>query len=113
MGRRGMLMAVAALLLPASAQALTANQTVLVDRLSGDAPLPYDDSGLALVSSSSTGVPAEFGSQNTGPSISADGTRVAFASNSKTLTPESDGSEQIYVKDLTTGAIELVSRGDG
>ena len=33
-------MAVAALLLPASAQALTANQTVLVDRLSGDAPLP-------------------------------------------------------------------------
>jgi Tol biopolymer transport system component len=154
-----MLMAVAALLLPASAQALTANQTVLVDRLSGDAPLPYDgagrgfiegkaintngcyvvfiadsdplfagddngarniyrlsrcdDSGLALVSSSSTGVPAEFGSQNTGPSISADGTRVAFASNSKTLTPESDGSEQIYVKDLTTGAIELVSRGDG
>ena len=31
MGRRGMLMAVAALLLPASAQALTANQTVLVD----------------------------------------------------------------------------------
>jgi len=146
--------------LPAgSAYALAPNQTVLVDRPSGNAALPYDGAGRGfveakgissngcfvlfvsdsdplfdgddnsarnifrlsrcgtpgrtLVNTSDTGVPAEFGTQNTTASISSDGTRVAFTSNSKMLEPESDGRDEVYVKDLTTGALELVSRGDG
>src|SRR3954453_22330413 len=159
MRRRGTLIALAALLLPASAWGLTTNQTVLVDRPSGDAPLPYDGAGrgfvapkaisadgcyvvfvadsdplfagddngarniyrlsrcgaggLVLVNASASGAPAEFGSQNTSASIPADGNRISFTSTSATLEPESNGSTQVYVKDLTSGALQIVSRGDG
>jgi hypothetical protein len=160
MGRLGTLAAIAALLVTAaSAQALTVNEAVLVDRPSGGVPLPYDGAGrgfveskaistdgcfvlfvsesdplfagddngarnlyrysrcgapaVAQVNTSSSGVPAEFGTTSGGASISADGTRVAFTSDSRTLDPLSDGSDQVYVKDLATGVLELVSRGDG
>ena len=159
MKRRGTLGVIVALALPADAQALTANQTVLVDRLSGGAPLPYDGAGrgfiqgkaisadgcyvlfvsdsdplfagdndaarnlyrysrcgapqVVQVNTSSTGVPAEAGTTSAGASISDDGTRVAFQSNSRTLHPLADGSDQLYVKNLTSGDLELVSRGQG
>src|SRR5262245_12944194 len=149
MKRRRTLWAVAALFLPADAEALSTNQTVLVDRPSGDAPLLYDGSGrgfvqtkainadgcyvlfvadsdalfdgddnggrnlfrfsrcgppqIVQVNTSSTGVPAELGTTSAAASISDDGNRVAFQAGSKTLDPLSDGSDQIYVKDLTTG----------
>src|SRR6478752_422553 len=149
MGRWGTLIAIAAVLLPASARGLTTNQVALVDRPSGNAPLPYngaafgsverkaisangceivfesdsdplfagDENGarnlyrysrcttptLVQVNTSSSGVPAEFGSTVFGESISSDGNRVAFLSNSKTLDPLSAGSPQVYVKDLTSG----------
>jgi Tol biopolymer transport system component len=158
MRRRGAAVAIVALALPASAAALTVNQTVLLDRPSGDAPLPYDGAGrgfvqaksisadgcyivfsadsdplfagddngarnlfrysrcggptVVQVNTSSSGVPAEFGTTSAGASISDDGNRVAFRSASKTLDPLSDGSPQIYVKDLTTGVLKLVSRGE-
>jgi Tol biopolymer transport system component len=48
------------------------------------------------------------------PSLSADGTRVAFQSRSTNLDDaDSDGLEDIYVKDLTpTGAVRLASTSD-
>src|SRR4051794_28691784 len=159
MKRWGTLRAVAALFLPADAEALSTNQTVLVDRPSGGAPLFYDgsergfvqakaisadgchvlfvadsdalfagdDNGarnlfrfsrcgspqIVQVNTSSTGLAAELGTTSAGASISDDGNRVAFRADSKTLDPLSDGSDQVYVKDLTSGELELVSRGDG
>jgi Tol biopolymer transport system component len=153
-----MLAAIVALVLPATATALTANQVVLVDRPSGDAPLLYDGAGrgfiqakaisadscyilfvsdsdplfagddngarnlyrysrcggptVVQVNTSSSGVPAEFGTTSAGASISDDGNRVAFRAASQTLDPLSDGSDQVYVKDLTTGELKLVSRGE-
>ena len=68
-----MLMAVAALLLPASAQALTANQTVLVDRLSGDAPLPYDGAGRGFIE---------------GKAINTNGCYVVFIADSDPLSSQ-------------------------
>ena len=159
MWRRGAVVAIVELALPASATALTTNQTVLLDRPSGDAALPYDGAGrgfvqaksisadgcyvvfvadsdplfagddngarnlfrysrcggptVVQVNTSSSGVPAEFGTQPAPePTISDDGNRVAFRADSKTLDPQSDGSPQIYVKDLTSGVLELVSRGE-
>jgi Tol biopolymer transport system component len=44
------------------------------------------------------------------PQFSPDGTKVAFASFSGNLVPGgANGSEQVYLKDLTTGAVTLVS----
>jgi Tol biopolymer transport system component len=159
MWRRGTLAAVVLLALPTAAQALITNQTVLVDRLSGAADLPYDGAGrgfiqpkaisadgcfvlfvadsdplfagddngarnlfrysrcgaptVVQVNTSSSGVPAEFGTTSAGASISNDGNRVAFTSNSASLDPQSVGSDEVYVKDLTTGVLKLVSRSDG
>jgi Tol biopolymer transport system component len=157
---QGVIAAIVLLALPAAAaQALGPNATILVDRPSGNAALPYDGAGrgfieskaisangcfvlfvadsdplfagddnmgrnlyrlsrcggptLVQVNTSDTGIPAEGLTTNALSSISADGTRVAFQSNAKTLEPGADGSDQIYVKDLTTGALELVSRGNG
>ncbi len=54
-------------------------------------------------------VPANFGSGN--PSISADGRFVAFLSFSPDLVPgdTNGGAADVFVKDLQTGAIEIVS----
>lgn len=48
------------------------------------------------------------------PSISADGSRVAFYSGAPDLSAENNDSVQnVYVRDLQTGATRLVSRADG
>ncbi len=48
------------------------------------------------------------------PAISGDGRYVAFASRAKNFSPAAkSGKRQIYVKDMKTGAVTLVSRGDG
>ncbi len=45
-----------------------------------------------------------------GPSLSSDGTRVAFGSLSTNLDPrDTDARADVYVKDLSTGALTLVS----
>ena len=47
-------------------------------------------------------------------SISADGTKVAFMSDASNLVPgDTDGTTDIFVKDLTTGAITLASNLTG
>ena len=43
--------------------------------------------------------------------FSPDGTKIAFASNARNLGPASDGTDQVYLKDLATGAVTLVSVG--
>jgi Tol biopolymer transport system component len=43
------------------------------------------------------------------PVFSPDGTKIAFASTDTNLGPASNGQSQIYIKDLTTGAVTLVS----
>lgn len=66
---------------------------------------------LILASTNDGGVKGDFNA--TEPSISAKGTKVAFASDSTNLDPAASGlSDQIYVKNLTTGDISLVSTSD-
>ena len=66
------------------------------------------------VNTSSGGTAAEAGSDVDVPTISTDGRYVAFRSNAGNLVPGATaGTYQIYVKDLSTGAIELASRGNG
>jgi Tol biopolymer transport system component len=48
------------------------------------------------------------------PAISADGRYVAFVSRAKNLSPAAkSGRLEIYVRDMTTGAVTLVSRASG
>jgi Tol biopolymer transport system component len=48
------------------------------------------------------------------PAISANGRFVAFASNASNLSPDdTDAATDIFVRDLQTGALALVSRADG
>jgi Tol biopolymer transport system component len=70
------------------------DRTVLVSRLGPGGPLGNGDSGR--------------------PSISADGRYVAFQSRADNLSPRDPDEEQdVFVKDLQTGRITLVSRGLG
>jgi Tol biopolymer transport system component len=71
-------------------------------------------SPLAQVNTSSDGTPAEPLSDSEGASISADGRYVAFSSDAANLMPGVTAREdEIFVKDLATGTLELASRGDG
>ena len=71
-------------------------------------------SPLAQVNTSSSGIPAEPFSDNEGATISADGRYVAFSSDAGNLVPGvTAGQDEIFVKDLATGTLELASRGDG
>lgn len=67
---------------------------------------------LTLASTSATGEKGNFGTVGL-LSISADGTRVAFESQSTNLHPEdTDNVQDIYVKDLVTGEVFLASSSD-
>src|SRR4051794_12661185 len=63
----------------------------------------------------STGEDGKGGDGNSlEPATSGDGRFVAFAPRAKTLTPAAkNGKRQIFVKDIQTGAVTLVSRADG
>ncbi len=64
---------------------------------------------LTLVSRSATGVKGNGASSH--PSVSADGTKVAFLSFASNLHPDdTDTLADLFVKDLVTGAVTLVSR---
>jgi hemolysin type calcium-binding protein/WD40 repeat protein len=66
---------------------------------------------LTLVSASDTGVKGNGDSFS--PSLSADGTKVAFFSFATNLDPaDTDSSTDVYVKDLATGDIALASTSD-
>jgi uncharacterized repeat protein (TIGR01451 family) len=69
--------------------------------------LPGD---LILASTSDEGIKTEFGAIQ--PSLSADGTRVAFVSGSDILDPVVPVGPGIYVKDLATGDVVLASTSD-
>ena len=63
---------------------------------------------------SSDGTPAEPISDSEGATISADGRYVAFSSDAANLVPGVTArQDEIFLKDLVTGTLELVSRGDG
>jgi Tol biopolymer transport system component len=48
------------------------------------------------------------------PALSGDGRYVAFASRAKNLSPAAkSGKREIFVKDMSTGTVTLVSRADG
>jgi Tol biopolymer transport system component len=65
---------------------------------------------LVLASSGPTGVKAAGQSFQTGRSLSADGTRVAFQSLASNLLPaDGDTASDIYVKQISTGALQLAS----
>ena len=71
-------------------------------------------SPLTQVNTSSDGTPAEPLSDNEGATISADGRYVAFSSDAANLVPGVTArADEIFVKDLATGTLELASRGDG
>jgi hypothetical protein len=64
---------------------------------------------LMLVATSDTGVKANRGSS--GGLLSADNTKVAFTSSATNLDPaDTDDNADVYVKNLNTGKIDLVSR---
>jgi Tol biopolymer transport system component len=65
-----------------------------------------------LVSASKAGKGGDGNSLE--PSISGDGRYVAFASRAKNLSPAAkSGKREIFVKDMSTGTVTLVSRADG
>ena len=67
---------------------------------------------LTLASTSDTGEKGN-GSSGPSPSLSADGTYVAFTSLSTNLDPaDTDDTTDVYVKDLVTGDITLASTSD-
>ncbi|MBR0870827.1 PD40 domain-containing protein [Bradyrhizobium tropiciagri] len=64
---------------------------------------------ITRVSTSATGAQAN-GFQTTNPAFSPDGSKVAFYSDADNLVPDdTDDTRDIFVKDLTTGAITLVA----
>ena len=66
---------------------------------------------LTLVSAGDDGTKGDLDSNS--PSISADGTKVAFSSQASNLDPaDTDSIFDIYVKDLVTGDLDLVSTAD-
>jgi uncharacterized repeat protein (TIGR01451 family) len=67
---------------------------------------------LHLVSSSAAG--AGGNGESLGPSVSSDGTLVAFFSTATNLHPaDTDGEYDVFVKNLLTGEVILVSRAAG
>src|SRR4051794_11964428 len=65
---------------------------------------------LASRAADGTAASGESGS----PSISADGNRVAFSSDATNLVPgDTNGFTDVFVKNMTTGAVTLVSRANG
>lgn len=86
--------------------ATSGSQVVRKDRLTGD---------LVLASANALGQPVSGSAsgQARDASISADGRFVSFRSDSTNLTGAPSGVECVYVKDLQTGAVELVSRTTG
>ena len=68
---------------------------------------------ITLVSTSDGGTKGDGDSGFFGLSLSADGTRVAFHSESTNLDPaDTDSGLDVYVKDLVTGDITLASTSD-
>lgn len=69
-----------------------------------------------IVDADAAGVPGDDGGGGAMPGdadISATGRYVVFQMASTNLTPESDTSSHVYVKDMETGSIELVDRASG
>jgi outer membrane protein OmpA-like peptidoglycan-associated protein len=94
------------------AVAFRSNSTNLVPADTDKTPDMYvknlTTGNLLLASTSDQGVKGNSASE--GPSISADGTKVAFRFNGTNLDPgDTDTIGDIYVKDLTTGDITLAS----
>jgi Tol biopolymer transport system component len=82
----------------------------------GDAQVYRRDTltgAIELVSRSSgaTGVPADKSSIE--PTISADGTRVAFRTKARLEATDTDDLTSVYVRDLATATTTLASRADG
>lgn len=66
-----------------------------------------------LASSAADGAPADGGSATGAPSLSADGTTVAFTSRATNLdAADTEPDDDVYVKDLGSGAITLASSSD-
>lgn len=76
--------------------------------------LCHGEPTLTQVNTTVAHVPAEPGSESGGATVSTDGRYVAFHSNARNLAPGlSRRQDRVYIKDMDTGALELVSRGDG
>ncbi|MGH8883900.1 MAG: TolB family protein [Egibacteraceae bacterium] len=77
------------------------------------APAPASLGGLTLVTTSAKGVKAN--GESASPSLSADGSRVVFLSSATNLdAADPDHLYDVYVKDLGSGAVRLVTaRQDG
>lgn len=93
----------------------TAEQTLLID----DLPYDYWGSPPVLVSALADGTPVQAEAENRGFSITPDGRYVAFSMGSESENPDFDllpedtnGLRDVYLKDLQTGELVLVSEGD-
>lgn len=64
---------------------------------------------IELISKSPTGIPGNFASSY--PSISHNGSRVAFSSNATNLaSQDTNADSDVFLKDFTTGTLKLISR---
>ena len=112
------------------AHALSGDGCFVVFESQGDALLTTDDNAagnvyrldrcspgnpIVQVNTAADGTPAEAGSFSFDTSISSDGRKVAFRSDSHVLDAggTTNGRAEVFVKDMQTGALELVSRGTG
>src|SRR4051794_28061903 len=73
---------------------IVTGETVLVSRANG-----------------ADGAPASSGAEN--PTISADGSRVAFDSTANLVDGDTDGNNQVFVRDIAAGTTVMASRADG
>ncbi|MCG6118759.1 MAG: hypothetical protein MEQ07_11305 [Aquimonas sp.] len=101
-----------------------AGRFVVFETLANNLGLPVSTSGfqivrkdrtngaLVLASAAAGGQPAagSASGQARNASVSADGRFVSFRSDASNLLGASGGNEHIYVKDLLSGAVELISR---
>ena len=70
-------------------------------------PPPIVSGGITLVSTTAGG--DQGNSDSATPSFSLDGTRIVFNSDATNLVPGTNGLPQIFVKNLVTGEVALVS----
>lgn len=68
---------------------------------------------LRLVSRANGAMGAAAGDGSTSPSISGDGTKVAFETGAALDPADNNGDQDVYVRDLGASTTKLVSRGDG
>jgi hypothetical protein len=94
--------------------AFASTDTNLGPASNGQSQIYIKDLTTGAVTLESTNASGDLGTAaSTAPAFAPDGAEIAFTSTATNLGPPSDGTEQVYLKDLSTGVATLVSVGVG